>query len=43
MSQKHAGAGVMTLAWVAQELEMGRWGHAAQLLKGMPKSANIND
>ncbi len=33
----------MTLAWVAQELAMGRWGYVAQLLKGKTKSANIKD
>jgi hypothetical protein len=33
----------MTLAWVAQHLEMGRWGYVSQLLKGKPKSANIKD
>jgi hypothetical protein len=33
----------MMLAWVAQHLAMGRWGCAAQLLKGKTKSANIKD
>jgi hypothetical protein len=33
----------MTPAWVAQELDMGRWGRVAQLLKGKRKSANIKD
>ncbi len=31
----------MTLAWVAQELAMGRRGYVAHLLKGKRKSANI--
>jgi hypothetical protein len=31
----------VTLAWVAQELAMGQWGYAAQLLKGKARSANI--
>jgi hypothetical protein len=33
----------MTLAWVAQHLEMGRWGYVSHLLKGKAKSANIED
>jgi len=33
----------MTLAWVAQHLEMGRWGYVSHLLKGKAKSANIDD
>jgi len=33
----------MTLAWVAQALEMGRWGYVSHLLKGNTKSANIED
>ena len=36
-------ASTMTPAWVAQELDMGRWGRVAQLLKGKRKSANIKD
>jgi len=32
----------LTLAWVAQPLEMGHWGCVSHLLKGKTKSANIN-
>jgi YD repeat-containing protein len=35
--------GHMTLAWVAQHLEMGRWGYVSQLLKGKAKSAKSED
>ena len=33
----------MTLAWVAQHLEMGTWGYVSHLLRGEAKSANIKD
>jgi hypothetical protein len=33
----------MTLAWVAQHLEMGQWGYVWHLLQRKPKSANIED
>jgi putative transposase len=33
----------MTLAWVAQHFEMGRWGYVSHLLNGKAKCANIKD
>jgi hypothetical protein len=33
----------MTLAWVAQHSEMGRWGYVSHLLKREAKSENIKD
>jgi REP element-mobilizing transposase RayT len=33
----------MTLAWVAEQLKMGRWGYVSQLLKRKAQSANIKD
>jgi len=43
MARRLRAETTMTLAWVAQHLEMGRWGYVSHLLKGKAKNAITKD